>query len=122
MSSETLVKETLEVYQTIAHHSVILAISVIVTESTTEAEKIAGDIRHFRVAGEGLQPFNIGSHEQALKYVRQAGATRYTIEERSPRVNPGKEALDMPSFSACIKSKASLNLSSTAQFLKIGIG
>lgn len=83
------IKEAVEAYQTIANRPAILAVSVIVAESDAEAEKLAGDIRRFRVAVEGLQPVNVGSHEQALEYVRQAGATQYSIEERTPRVIRG---------------------------------
>ena len=83
------IKEAVEAYRTIANRPVILAVSVIVAESDAEAEKLAGDIRRFRVAVEGLQPVNVGSHEQALEYVRQAGATQYSIEERTPRVIRG---------------------------------
>ncbi len=83
------IKEAVEAYRTIANRPAILAVSVIVAESDAEAEKLAGDIRRFRVAVEGLQPVNVGSHEQALEYVRQAGATQYNIEERTPRVIRG---------------------------------
>ncbi|WP_079213877.1 LLM class flavin-dependent oxidoreductase [Brucella pituitosa] len=83
------IKEAVEAYRTIANRPAILAVSVIVAESDAEAEKLAGDIRRFRVAVEGLQPVNVGSHEQALEYVRQAGATQYSIEERTPRVIRG---------------------------------
>jgi luciferase family oxidoreductase group 1 len=83
------IKEAVEAYRTITNRPAILAVSVIVAESDAEAEKLAGDIRRFRVAVEGLQPVNVGSHEQALEYVRQAGATQYSIEERTPRVFRG---------------------------------
>ncbi|MEN0099893.1 MULTISPECIES: LLM class flavin-dependent oxidoreductase [Brucella] len=83
------IKEAVEAYRTIANRPAILAVSVIVAESDAEAEKLAGDIRRFRVAVEGLQPVNVGSREQALEYVRQAGATQYSIEERTPRVIRG---------------------------------
>ncbi len=83
------IKEAVEAYRTITNRPAILAVSVIVAESDAEAEKLAGDIRRFRVAVEGLQPVNVGSHEQALEYVRQAGATQYSIEERTPRVIRG---------------------------------
>ncbi|KAB2710448.1 LLM class flavin-dependent oxidoreductase [Brucella intermedia] len=83
------IKEAVDAYRAIANRPAILAVSVIVAESDAEAEKMAGDIRRFRVAVEGLQPVNVGSHEQALEYVRQAGATQYSIEERTPRVIRG---------------------------------
>lgn len=83
------IKEAFEAYRTIANRPAILAVSVIVAESDAEAEKLAGDTRRFRVAVEGLQPVNVGSREQALEYVRQAGATQYSIEERTPRVIRG---------------------------------
>ncbi|MEJ5086767.1 LLM class flavin-dependent oxidoreductase [Brucella pseudogrignonensis] len=83
------IKEAVEAYRTITNRPAILAVSIIVAESDAEAEKLAGDIRRFRVAVEGLQPVNVGSHEQALEYVRQAGATQYSIEERTPRVIRG---------------------------------
>jgi len=86
------IKEALSAYQAIANRPAILAVSVIVAHSDAEAEKLAVDIRRFRVAVEGLQPVNVGSHEQALEYARQAGATQYTIEERTPRVIRGTPA------------------------------
>lgn len=83
------IKEAIDAYQAITKRPAILAVSVIVAESDAEAEKLAIDIRRFRVAAEGSQPVNVGSREQALEYVRQAGATQYTIEERTPRVIRG---------------------------------
>ncbi len=83
------IEEAVDAYRAIANRPAVLAVSVIVAESDSEAEKLAGDIRRFRVAVEGLQPVNVGSHEQALEYVRQAGATQYSIEERTPRVIRG---------------------------------
>ncbi|OIS94721.1 LLM class flavin-dependent oxidoreductase [Brucella cytisi] len=85
----TAIKEAVEAYQAIANRPAILAVGIIVAESDAEAERLAVDIRRFRVAVEGLQPVNVGSHEQALEYVRQAGATQYSIEERTPRVIRG---------------------------------
>lgn len=83
------IKEAVDAYQAIAKRSAILAVSVIVAESDAEAEKLATGIRRFRVTAEGSQSVNVGSREQALEYVRQAGATQYTIEERTPRVIRG---------------------------------
>ncbi|KAB2761494.1 LLM class flavin-dependent oxidoreductase [Brucella anthropi] len=85
----TAIKEAVDAYQAITNRPAILAVGVIVAESDAEAERLAVDIRRFRVSAEGLQPVNVGSHEQALEYVRQAGATQYTIEERTPRVIRG---------------------------------
>ncbi|MFB8340127.1 LLM class flavin-dependent oxidoreductase [Brucella cytisi] len=85
----TAIKEAVEAYQAIANRPAILAVGIIVAESDAEAERLAVDIRRFRVAVEGLQPVNVGSHQQALEYVRQAGATQYSIEERTPRVIRG---------------------------------
>ncbi|MDR6432212.1 LLM class flavin-dependent oxidoreductase [Brucella pseudogrignonensis] len=83
------IKEAVEAYQAIANRPAILAVSVIVAESDAEAEKLAVNTSRFRVAAKGSQPVNVGSREQALEYVRQAGATEYTIEERTPHVIRG---------------------------------
>jgi len=90
----TAIKEAVDAYRAIANRPAILAVSVIVAESDAEVEKLASNIRRFRVAVDGLQPVNVGSHEQALEYVRQAGATQYSIEERTPRVIRGS-AMDV---------------------------
>ncbi|MEN5278944.1 MsnO8 family LLM class oxidoreductase [Brucella sp. TWI432] len=83
------IKDALDAYQAIAKRPAVLAISVIVAESEAEAEELAVDTRRFRVAAEGSQPVNVGSCEQALEYLRQAGATQYTIEERAPHLVRG---------------------------------
>lgn len=83
------IKEAVEAYQSIANRPAILAVSVIVAENDAEAEKLAVNTSRFRVTAKGSQPVNVGSREQALEYVRQAGATEYTIEERIPHVIRG---------------------------------
>ncbi|MGU3576594.1 LLM class flavin-dependent oxidoreductase [Brucellaceae bacterium C25G] len=83
------IKQALDAYHAIAKRPAILAVSVIVANNEAEAEKLAVDTRRFRVAAQGSQPVNVGSREQALEYIRQAGATEYTIEERTPHVIRG---------------------------------
>lgn len=83
------ITEAVEAYQAIANRPAILAVSVIVAENDAEAEKLAVNTSRFRVTAKGSQPVNVGSREQALEYVRQAGATEYTIEERIPHVIRG---------------------------------
>ncbi|MBC8719127.1 LLM class flavin-dependent oxidoreductase [Ochrobactrum sp. Marseille-Q0166] len=83
------IKAALVAYRAIAHRPAILAVSIIVADSDQEAERLIGDIRRFRVSVEGLQPVNVGSEEQAVEYAKQAGATHYTIEERTPHVIRG---------------------------------
>ncbi|MBZ9603215.1 LLM class flavin-dependent oxidoreductase [Phyllobacterium chamaecytisi] len=70
----------------------LLAIGVIVAETHAQAERLAGDLRRFKVSVEHGQGVTVGSLEQAEEYVRQAGLSEYRIEERMPGVLRGTSA------------------------------
>lgn len=89
LGDETAIAQALQAYRGNGGRNALLAVSVITAETDAQAEQLTGEIRRFRVEIEGGQGVNVGSREQALEYVRQAGATRYRIEERTPRVIRG---------------------------------
>lgn len=86
---EAAIDAALSAYRAAGGPSALLAISVVVAKTDALAESLTGDIRRFRVEIESGQGVNVGSREQALEYVRQAGAKQYRIEERTPRVIRG---------------------------------
>ncbi len=87
--NEDAISAALNAYRSNGGEKALLAVSVITAETDAQAEQLSGEIRRFRVDIEGGQGVNVGSREQALEYVRQAGATQYHIEERTPRVIRG---------------------------------
>lgn len=86
---EADIARALDAYRRETGKSALLAVGIVAAETEAEAEKLASNIRLFRVEIEGGQAVNVGSRELALDYVRQAGASRYKIEERTPRVIRG---------------------------------
>lgn len=86
---ETAIAGAVAAYREAGGRSILLAVGVVTAETEAEASRLAGDIRRFRVEVENGQGVNVGSREQALEYVRQVGASRYRIEERSALVIRG---------------------------------
>lgn len=89
---EAAIAEAVAAYREAGGRSILLAASIVTAETEAEASRLAGDIRRFRVEVENGQGVNVGSREQALEYVRQVGASRYRIEERSALVIRGTPA------------------------------
>ncbi|AVA23782.1 MsnO8 family LLM class oxidoreductase [Rhizobium sp. NXC24] len=86
------ISQSLSAYRQAGGKTALLAISVVTAQTASLAESLLGDTRRFRLEIKDGQGVNVGSREQALEYVRQAGATDYRIEERSPRVIRGAPA------------------------------
>lgn len=86
------IEQSLAAYREAGGGSALLAVSVVTAQTASLAESLMGDTRRFRLEIKGGQGVNVGSREQALEYVRQAGATDYHIEERSPRLIRGTPA------------------------------
>lgn len=89
---EAAIAEAVAAYREAGGRSILLAASIVTAETEAEASRLGGDIRRFRVEVENGQGVNVGSREQALEYVRQVGASRYRIEERSALVLRGTPA------------------------------
>lgn len=90
---ETLLDNVLATYRDASGGKVpILAIGVIAAETDAAAERLAGDLRRFKVEVKDGQSVTVGSLAQAEEYVRQAGATDYRIEEKMPGVIRGTAA------------------------------
>ena len=85
---EAAISEAISAYREAGGTTALLAASV-VTAPTGQAIDLSHEIRRFRVEIEGGQGVNVGSEAQALEYVRQAGATQYRIEERTPLLIQG---------------------------------
>lgn len=83
------ISQSLSAYRQAGGKTALLAVSVVTAPTTSLAEGLVGDTRRFHLQIKDGQSVNVGSREQALEYVRQAGATDYRIEERSPRVIRG---------------------------------
>ncbi|NTB97187.1 MsnO8 family LLM class oxidoreductase [Agrobacterium tumefaciens] len=87
--NEAAISEALGAFRASGGKQAVLAVAVVVAETDQAAEALAVEGRRFRVEVEGGQGVNVGSEAQALEYVRQAGATQYRIEERSPLILRG---------------------------------
>ncbi|MEP7456317.1 LLM class flavin-dependent oxidoreductase [Phyllobacterium sp. SB3] len=87
---EEVLKQTLDIYAEKAQgRKPLLAVGVVAAETDSEAERLVGDIQHFKVHVEGGQSVTVGSVEQAEEYARQAGASNYRIEKKTPNVIRG---------------------------------
>ncbi|WP_413481462.1 LLM class flavin-dependent oxidoreductase [Serratia proteamaculans] len=64
----------------------LLAVAVIVADTTEQAQALAAGIQQYRVHVAGGQSVTVGSLEQAESYVQQAGATDYRIEPRESHI------------------------------------
>jgi luciferase family oxidoreductase group 1 len=90
---EALLDEVLATYRKASGGKVpLLAIGVIAAETDAAAERLAGDLRRFKVEVKDGQGVTVGSLAQAEEYVRQAGVTDYRIEEKMPGVIRGTAA------------------------------
>ena len=66
-----------------------MAVTVLVSRSAEEAAAATARLRSFRVSVSGGQVVNLTSEDGVAEYLRQAGATDYTVEERRPSVLAG---------------------------------
>jgi luciferase family oxidoreductase group 1 len=67
----------------------LLAVGVIAAETEARAERLAANLRMFKVHVDTGQSVTVGSVAQAEEFVRQAGAREYRIEEKVPSVIHG---------------------------------
>lgn len=86
---ENAVSAALSAYRDAGGTYAVLAVAVVVAETDQAAEALDVEGRRFRVEIDGGQGVNVGSEQQALEYVRQAGAENYRVEERSPLIIRG---------------------------------
>lgn len=87
---EEVLKQTLDSYAEKAKgRKPLLAVGVVAADTDSEAERLVGDIQHFKVHVEGGQSVTVGSVEQAEEYARQAGASNYRVEKKTPNVIRG---------------------------------
>lgn len=82
-----------DIQRALAHYSeqsggrkALLAVAVIVANTTEQAQALAAGIQQYRVHVAGGQSVTVGSLEQAESYVQQAGATDYRIEPRESHI------------------------------------
>lgn len=87
---EEILQQTLDAYRGQASdRRPLLAVGVVAAETDAEAEKLVGNIQHFKVHVENGQSVTVGSVDQAEEYARQAGARNYRIEKKTPNVIRG---------------------------------
>lgn len=87
---EDVLRQTLDVYREKAPgRRPVLAVGVVVAQTDAEADRLAGDLEHFKVHVQGGQSVTVGSVDQAKEYARQAGARDYRIEKKIPNVLRG---------------------------------
>ncbi|RZS69868.1 luciferase family oxidoreductase group 1 [Phyllobacterium myrsinacearum] len=87
---ETILQETLDAYRKAAHgRAPLLAVGIVAAETDAEADRLTGNIQHFKVHVDNGQSVTVGSVEQAEEYARQAGAASYRIEKKTPNVLRG---------------------------------
>ncbi|WP_288194697.1 LLM class flavin-dependent oxidoreductase [uncultured Phyllobacterium sp.] len=87
---ETILQQTLEAYRKAAPgRAPLLAVGIVAAETDAEADRLAGNIQHFKVHVDDGQSVTVGSEEQAEEYARQAGAANYRIEKKTPNVLRG---------------------------------
>jgi luciferase family oxidoreductase group 1 len=87
---EEILRQTLEAYKAKApRRKPLLAVGVVAAETDEQADWLAGNLQHFKVHVDGGQSVTVGSVEQAEEYARQAGASNYRIEKKTPNVIRG---------------------------------
>ncbi len=85
-----LVERVFDAYRAVsAGWAPLLAVGVIAAETAARAERLAANLRMFKVHVDTGQSVTVGSVAQAEEYVRQAGAREYRIEEKAPSVIHG---------------------------------
>ncbi|MBS0896274.1 MsnO8 family LLM class oxidoreductase [Pantoea dispersa] len=70
----------------------LVAVQVVVADSPAEADLLVNTLRIYHVSVTGGQSVNVGSIEQAERYVRQGGFSDYVIEPRTPSLLKGTAA------------------------------
>jgi len=70
----------------------LVAVQVVVADSPAEADLLVSTLRHYHVSVKDGPGVNVGSLEQAERYVRQGGYRDYQIEPRTPSLLKGTAA------------------------------
>lgn len=87
-----LMENTLATYYRLSGQRALVAVQAVVADSPAEADLLVNSLRHYHVKVNGGQGVNVGSLEQAERYVRQGGFTDYVIEPRTPSLLKGTAA------------------------------
>ncbi|ADU71857.1 MsnO8 family LLM class oxidoreductase [Pantoea sp. At-9b] len=88
-----LMERVLAHYHQLSHgQRALVAVQVVVADSPAAAELLVSNLRFFHVRVKDGQSVNVGSLEQAERYVRQGGYSDYVIEPRSPSLLKGTAA------------------------------
>ncbi len=86
--AETL-KQSLATYRRESGRAPILALSAFASENAAQAAARVAELKVYRLFLSNGQTFNLGRHEQAEEFARQAGDENYRIEERRPNMLSG---------------------------------
>lgn len=88
-----LLEQVLKTYSRLSHgRRALVAVQAVVADSSAEAERLVSTLSHYHVSIKGHPGVNVGSLEQAERYVRQGGYHDYQIEPRTPSLLRGTAA------------------------------
>ena len=88
-----LLEHSLNTYSTLSKgQRALVAVQVVVADSPAEADLLVSDLKHYHVQVKNGPSVNVGSLEQAERYVRQGGFSDYLIEPRTPSLLKGTAA------------------------------
>lgn len=86
-------EQVLAYYQARAHgQRALVAVQVVVADSPAAADLLVDTLRLYHVSVKNGPSVNVGSLEQAERYVRQGNYTDYRIEPRTPSLLKGNAA------------------------------
>lgn len=86
---DALLDATVTAYRNAVGRPPLVAIAFIIAETAEEAERQKSALQLFKVHIKGGQSVTVGSQAQAEEYARQAGASEFSIEAKTPSVIAG---------------------------------
>lgn len=88
-----LLEQVLKTYSRLSHgQRALVAVQVVVADSPADADLLVSTLNHYHISIKGQPGVNVGSLEQAERYVRQGGYHDYLIEPRAPSLLRGTAA------------------------------
>ncbi|PRH84834.1 alkane 1-monooxygenase [Labrys okinawensis] len=86
---DALLADAVAAYRSGTGRPPLVAVAAIVADSAAEAARQAAGLQLFKVHVPGAQSVTVGSEAQAEDYARQAGASEFRVERKTPSVLAG---------------------------------
>ncbi|OCC06026.1 alkane 1-monooxygenase [Labrys sp. WJW] len=86
---DALLADAVAAYRSQAGRPPLVAVAAIVADNAAEAARQAAGLQLFKVHVPGAQSVTVGSEAQAEDYARQAGASEFRVERKTPSVLAG---------------------------------